>query len=297
MRKFTTAVSVGLITALSSLAAVAQDATAPAASAPAAAPAVSEASPLAAAIAGSWRSEAEKARDVFRHPAESLEFWGLKPGMSILEVQPGEGWWTQILAPYAARTGGRYTATASDILNPALSQGARLGRQRFELRFYNPGVYGRVQLVNWGPVATPLAAEQYDFILLSRSIHGWMAGEGSSERNFGQLAKALKPGGILAIEQHRAKPGLQDPKASTGYVTEAHVIQLAEKAGLKFAGKSDINANPKDTKDHPFGVWTLPPTRQSVPNGSKEPPDPKFDRAKYDAIGESDRMTLRFTKG
>lgn len=295
MKNFTTTVSVVLITALSSLAAVAQDAPAPAAAAPAAA--VTEESPLAAVIAGSWRADSEKARDAFRHPAESLEFWGLKPGMSILEVQPGEGWWTQILAPYAVRTGGRYTATASDILNPALSQGARLGRQRFELRFYNPGIYGRVQLVNWGPTATPLAAEQYDFILLSRAIHGWMGAEGASERNFGQLARALKPGGILAIEQHRAKPGVQDPKATTGYVTEAHVIQLAEKAGLKFAGKSEINANPKDTKDHPFGVWTLPPVRQSVPNGSKEPPDPKFDRAKYDAIGESDRMTLRFTKG
>jgi predicted methyltransferase len=247
-------------------------------------------------IAGEWRDAEQKGRDVFRHPRESLEFWGLKPGMSILEVQPGAGWWTQILAPYAARTRGSYTATAADILNPALSQGARLGRQRFELRFYNPGIYGRVELVNWGATATPLPAAKYDFILLSRSIHGWMGEDGTSERNFGLLARALKPGGILAVEQHRAKPGVQDPKASSGYVTEQHVIQLAEKAGLKLAGRSEINANPKDTKDHPFGVWTLPPTRQSVPNGSKEPPDPKFDRAKYDAIGESDRMTLRFVR-
>ena len=287
MRRFKIAVSMALLAVAAGGAAQAQDAQ----------PAPAAESPLASVIAGSWRSDADKTRDAFRRPAESLEFWGLKPGMSILEVQPGEGWWTQILAPYAARTGGRYTATASDILNPALSQGARLGRQRFELRFYNPGIYGRVQLVNWGPEATPLAADQYDFILLSRSIHGWMGGEGAVERNFGLLAKALKPGGVLAVEQHRAKPGVQDPKATSGYVTEAHVIQLAEKAGLKLVAKSEINANPKDTKDHPFGVWTLPPVRQSVARGSKEPQDPKFDRAKYDAIGESDRMTLRFTKG
>ena len=287
MRRFKIAVSMALLAVAAGGAAQAQDAQ----------PAPAAESPLASVIAGSWRSDADKTRDAFRRPAESLEFWGLKPGMSILEVQPGEGWWTQILAPYAARTGGRYTATASDILNPALSQGARLGRQRFELRFYNPGIYGRVQLVNWGPEATPLAADQYDFILLSRSIHGWMGGEGAVERNFGLLAKALKPGGVLAVEQHRAKPGVQDPKATSGYVTEAHVIQLAEKAGLKLVAKSEINANPKDTKDHPFGVWTLPPVRQSVARGAKEPQDPKFDRAKYDAIGESDRMTLRFTKG
>jgi predicted methyltransferase len=252
---------------------------------------------LAGVVAGEWRSAAHKSRDESRKPQAVLEFWGLKPGMSILEVQPGEGWWTQILAPYAARTGGRYSATAPDILNPTLSEAARVARQQFELRFYNPAIYGRVELVNWGPTATPLAAEQYDFILVSRSVHGWMRAEGASERNFGQLARALKPGGVLAIEQHRANPGVQDPKAASGYVTEQHVIQLAEKAGLKLAGRSEINANPKDTKDHPFGVWTLPPIRQSVPMGSKEPPAADFDRAKYDAIGESDRMTLRFVKG
>lgn len=251
---------------------------------------------LAGVIAGEWRPAGQKARDVYRRPQAALEFWGLKPGMSILEVQPGEGWWTQILAPYAARTGGRYTATAADILNAGLSTAARVGRQQFELRFYNPGIYGRVELVNWGPTATPLAAEQYDFILVSRSIHGWMRADGASERNFGQLARALKPGGVLAIEQHRANPGVQDPKAANGYVTEQHVIELAEKAGLKLAGRSEINANTKDTKDHPFGVWTLPPIRQSVPMGSKEPPAADFDRARYDAIGESDRMTLRFVK-
>lgn len=263
----------------------------------AAAGAVTGDAALASVIAGDWRSAEQRARDAFRRPQAALEFWGLKPGMSILEVQPGEGWWTHILAPYAARTGGRYTATAFDILNPGLSQNARIARQQFERRFYNPAIYGQVHLVNWGPTSTPLAADQFDFILVSRSIHGWMRTEGQPEHYMGQLARALKPGGVLAVEQHRANPGVQDPKAANGYVTEQYVIQLAEKAGLKLAGRSEINANPRDTKDHPFGVWTLPPVRQSVPVGSKEPPAPDFDRAKYDAIGESDRMTLRFVKG
>jgi predicted methyltransferase len=154
-----------------------------------------------------------------------------------------------------------------------------------------------VQLVNWGMTAAPLPENTYDFILVSRSIHGWMRQDGMVERNFAQLARGLKPGGSLAIEAHRANPGPQDPKAANGYVTEAWVIEQAGKAGLKLAAKSELNANPKDTKDHPFGVWTLPPTRTTVPYGSGKPADPTFDRTKYDAIGESDRMTLRFTKG
>jgi predicted methyltransferase len=145
--------------------------------------------------------------------------------------------------------------------------------------------------------AAPLPENTYDFILVSRAIHGWARQDGMVERNFAQLARGLKPGGSLAIEAHRADPGPQDPKAANGYLTESWVIEQAAKAGLKLAAKSEINANPKDTKDHPFGVWTLPPTRTTVPYGSGKPADPTFDRTKYDAIGESDRMTLRFTKG
>ncbi len=251
---------------------------------------------LTEVIAGDWRSAAEKSRDAARKPIENLQFWGLKPGASILEVQPGAGWWTRILAPYAARTGGRYTATAADLANPSITEAARKGRADFAARFADEKIYGKVELVNWGATAAPLAANNYDFILLSRVIHGWMRVEGLVDRNFASLAGSLKPGGVLAVEQHRENPGPQDPMAESGYVTEAFVIEAAEKAGLRLADRSEINANPKDTKDHPFGVWTLPPTRITVPYGSGKAPDPSFDRSKYDAIGESDRMTLRFVK-
>ena len=251
---------------------------------------------LTEVIAGDWRSAADKSRDVARKPIENLQFWGLKPGASILEVQPGAGWWTRILAPYAARTGGRYTATAADLANPSITEAARKGRADFAARFADEKIYGKVELVNWGATAAPLAANNYDFILLSRVIHGWMRVEGLVDRNFASLAGSLKPGGVLAVEQHRENPGPQDPMAESGYVTEAFVIAAAEKAGLRLADRSEINANPKDTKDHPFGVWTLPPTRITVPYGSGKAPDPSFDRSKYDAIGESDRMTLRFVK-
>jgi predicted methyltransferase len=247
-------------------------------------------------MTGEWRSADDKARDAERRPLESLTFWGLKPGASVLEVQPGGGWWTRILAPYAARTGGRYTATAADLNNPSLSDAARKGRADFAARYVDEKIYGKVELVNWGPTAAPLPQNSYDFILLSRVIHGWMRTEGALERNLASVAGSLKPGGVLAIEQHRGNPGPQDPKAESGYVTEAFVIAAAEKVGLRLAARSEINANPKDTKDHPFGVWTLPPTRATVPYGSGKPADPNFDRSKYDAIGESDRMTLRFVK-
>lgn len=253
-------------------------------------------STLQQVIAGEWRSADDRARDEARKPLDNLTFWGLQPGARILEVQPGAGWWTHILAPYAARTSGKYSATAADIANPEITDGARRGREAFAARFADKAIYGDVALVNWGATAAPLPAASYDFILLSRAIHGWMRVDGLFDRNFAQLANALAPGGVLAVEQHRANPGPQDPKAPTGYVTEAYVIEAAEKFGLKLAARAEINANPKDTKDHPFGVWTLPPTRQTVAYGSSQPADPNFDRAKYDAIGESDRMTLRFVK-
>jgi predicted methyltransferase len=247
-------------------------------------------------LASSARSAEQKGRDAERRPGPSLAFWGLKPGASILEVQPGGGWWTQILAPYAASTGGRYTATAADLTNPNLTPAARQGRDDFAARYADAAVYGKVELVNWGPVAPPLPESQYDFILLSRVIHGWMRQDGMVDRYFTQVARALKPGGSLAVEQHRAKPGTPEDKGASGYATEQFVIDAAKRAGLRLVARSDINANPKDTADHPFGVWTLPPSRATVPYGSGKPADPTFDRSKYDAIGESDRMTLRFTK-
>jgi predicted methyltransferase len=256
---------------------------------------------LAGVVAGDWRSDEAKARDKYRHPVESLTFWGLKPGMAILEIQPGAAsWWTEILAPYAKRTGGSFSATGADLANPNLSDGAKKARASFEERYgAKPDVYGKVNVVNWGAVSRALPAESYDFILTARSIHGWMQDKpGTVEATFAEFYKALKPGGVLAVEQHRANPlpagAAEDP--ASGYVSEAYVIGVAEKAGFKLAGKSEINANAKDTKDHPFGVWTLPPALRSTAYSSGKPDDPNFDHAKYLAIGESDRMTLKFVK-
>jgi predicted methyltransferase len=258
------------------------------------APAVDPA--LEAVIAGDWRSEDNKSRDKYRHPVEVLGFWGLAPGMTVLEVQPGGGWWTEILAPYAQRTGGRFYATAVDLSNPEVPEAARKSRAEFEQRYAaHPEIYGKIELVNWGTKSAPLPANTFDFILTARSVHGWMRTPGMVEKTFSEFAAALKPGGILALEQHRANPGPQDPKAVSGYVTEAFVIEQAEKAGLTLAARSEINANPKDTKNHPFGVWTLPPNLRSTPYGSDET-DPSFDHSKYVEIGESDRMTLKFVK-
>jgi predicted methyltransferase len=251
---------------------------------------------LSAAVNGDWRSEEAKARDRYRHPIEALTFWGLKPGMTILEIQPGsQSWWTDILAPYAKATGGAFYVTGADLANPKLSEGSRKARSSFEARYLSkPELYGDVRILNWGAVSKTLPASTFDLILTARSVHGWMQQEGigTVEETFAQFYRALKKGGILAVEQHRAKPGTNPEKPSTGYVTEAYVIEQAQKAGFTLAGKSEINANPKDTRDHPFGVWTLPPTLQSAEKGE----DPAFDKSKYLAIGESDRMTLRFVK-
>jgi predicted methyltransferase len=247
---------------------------------------------IAAAVAGDWRKPESKERDGERHPVEALTFWGLKPKMTILEVQPGGGWWTEILAPYARLNKGEFYATAADLDDPALSDNAKKGRADFAAKFGDASVYGKVNLVNWGAKAAPLPANKFDFVLLARVFHGW-AGQGRVDANLSNIFNAMKPGGVLAVEQHRGNPG-QEPPVNKGYATEKAVIDAATKAGFVLAEKSEVNANPKDTKDHPFGVWTLPPTRQSSEGG--KPADPGFDRAKYDAIGESDRMTLRFVK-
>ncbi len=230
---------------------------------------------------------------------ESLTFWGLKPGMAILEIQPGgASWWTDILAPYAKLTGGRFYATGADLANPKLSEGSRKTRAEFEARYLtNPDRYGKVEIVNWGAVSKSLPADTFDFILTARSIHGWMQqGPNAVQETFAEFHKALKPGGILAVEQHRANPTGGVEKPETGYVSEQFVIEQATKAGFKLAARSEINANPRDTKDHPFGVWTLPPALRSSAYDSGQPDDPKFDHSKYLAIGESDRMTLKFVR-
>jgi predicted methyltransferase len=216
-------------------------------------------------------------RDPFRHPVESLTFWGLKPGMTIVEVDPGKaGYWREILEPYAQATKGRYIAAAAPYF--ASAQGA---------------------VTTLGVDSPPIApAGSADFVLTARNIHNLMWEKGLLDKALKDFHDVLKPKGILAIEEHRADPKPQvdsGPRpASNGYVATDNVIAAVTKAGFKLDARSEVNANPKDSKDHPFGVWTLPPTRQGPRNGQAPPPG--YDRAKYDAIGESDRMTLRFRK-
>ncbi len=247
-----------------------------------AAPAFAADSQLTAAVAAHTRSPENSARDGARHPVASLEFWGLKPGMTVIEISPGGGYWSEILAPYAKATGGHYIAATG-------KPDARL-----PAKFSDAAVYGPVHYTVFSKMSGALAAPgSADLVLTARNVHNWMSG-GFADKAFADFYAALKPGGILALEEHRADPKPMLPGASNGYVSTAHVIEMAQKAGFKLDARSEINANPKDTKDHPFGVWTLPPSRQSAPDGKT--PDPKFDRARYDAIGESDRMTLRFRK-
>jgi predicted methyltransferase len=250
---------------------------------------------LAAAVAGPQRSAENKVRDPARHPAETLSFWGLKPKQTVIEISPGGGYWTEILAPYAKATGGRYVATGADLDNPNLSAGAKAGRAAFEKRFGDTAVYGTISVVNFGPQAKPLGPPgSADLVFTSRNIHNFLEQPGMLDKVLKDSFAVLKPGGALGVEEHRSDPKPEAPGYANGYVSEATVIAAAQKAGFKLAAKSNVNANPKDTKDHPFGVWTLPPSRWTTPNGAGS--DPKFDRTKYDAIGESDRMTLRFVK-
>ena len=262
-----------------------------------AAPAVAQAPAadpaLRAAVAAPLRAEANRARDGARHPVETLQFWGVKPGVTVLEIAPGAGWWTEILAPYAAKSNGRYVATGPIIEGPGSSDQSRANNAAFLKRYEDKATYGNITVVPFGTQAKGLGPDNsVDVAFTSRNVHNWMGQAGRVDAVFADLYRVVKPGGYLGVEEHRAvtmKPG-----ASDGYVSEAYVIEAATKAGFVLDARSEINANPKDTKDHPFGVWTLPPTRNTAPMG--QPANPQFDRTKYEAIGESDRMTLRFRK-
>ena len=286
------------IAAIAAVVAAAAPISALAAGAPAAASAAAAPAPdpaLLAAVAAPHRSAGDKARDAYRHPAETLAFWGVKPGMTVLEISPGAGWWTDILAPYANKTGGRYIATGAPLEGPGSSEAGRAYRKAFEARIADQAVYGKVQVVPFGGEVRDLGPpNSVDVAFTARNVHNWVGRPGMVDAVFADIFKVLKPGGVLGVKDHRADPRAMKPDASDGYVSEAYVIAAAERAGFVLDGRSEINANPKDTKDHPFGVWTLPPVRRSAPAG--QPADPAFDRAKYDAIGESDRMTLRFRK-
>ena len=230
---------------------------------------------LAAAIAGPGRSDANKARDKYRHPLETLTFFGIKPTMTVVEIWPGAGWYTEILAPLLKDHGKLYEVA-----------GAGVGAKSFEEKLKADPAYGQVIVTTFKPPAETeiVPAGTADMVLTFRNVHNWLA-HGNAEDYFKAFYRALKPGGILGITDHRADPSQpQDPKAKNGYVRQDYMIELAQQAGFKLTGISEINANPTDLRDHP--VWYLPPTLRM---GEK-------DRAKYLAIGESDRMTLKFTK-
>lgn len=246
------------------------------------------------AVGGAWRAQ-DKARDPARHPMETLRFFGLQPAMTVVDFWPGSGWYTEILAPYLAAGGGHYIAAGFQTgAGAAPVQGALMAA--FAKRFTTDRkLYGDVDLAAFGPTSGPVAPPNTcDLALFMRNIHAWMAA-GIAEKAFADTWAALRPGGILGVEQHRLGPEEdQDPAAANGYVQEAFVKQLAAEAGFVFVASSEINANERDTKDYPFGVDTLPPSRLTAPRG--QPLNPTFDRSKYDAIGESDRMTLKFRK-
>ncbi|MGH6847301.1 MAG: class I SAM-dependent methyltransferase [Methylocella sp.] len=235
-------------------------------------------SALAAIIDGSQRSDANKARDRYRHPLEILTFFGVKADSNVVEIVPGKaGYWTEILAPYL-KARGNYTASG-DAQRDVAPLKARIAA--------SPEVYGKIIITEFTGGDQEIAPRNSaDFVLTFRNIHNWMRA-GTADAAFRAFYKALKPGGILGVEEHRGRPDQpQDPHAKSGYVRQDFAIALAEKAGFKLIGSSEVNANPKDTKDYPEGVWTLPPTYRLKDQ----------DRDKYSAIGESDRFVLKFAK-
>lgn len=247
---------------------------------------------LQEAVAGDWREAQDKARDVWRHPVETLDFFGLKPGMTVVEIWPGAGWYTDILAPFLAASGGKLYAANLQPNDPTAIEVVEAYRQKLRAK---PRLYGDVEITAFGATSGPMApGGSADLVLTARNVHNWMAA-GIVDKAFSDAFAALKPGGVFGVVEHRANPGgVQDPTAADGYVEQAYVIRLAQEAGFILDQASEINANPRDTKDHPFGVWTLPPVRRTSARG--QPADPTFDSSPYEAIGESDRMTLRFIK-
>lgn len=262
--------------------------TGPTAAAPAPAEPAADAA-LDAALANPARTPDNIARDVWRHPRETLAFFGIAPTQTVIEITPGGGWYTEILAPYL-REGGRYLGA---IIDPAKvtseSAKAYYTKSNDALRAKlaaTPGAYDRGALVEFDPAA-PVFAEpgSADLVLTFRNVHNWM-GQKQAQGMFNGFFAALKPGGVLGVVEHRANADVSEGDKS-GYVSEAQVIAFATSAGFTLAARSEINANPRDSKDHPNGVWTLPPSLR-VPEGE--------DAQKYKDIGESDRMTLKFVK-
>jgi len=241
---------------------------------------------LASIVAGKHRSEESSARDQYRHPIETLNFFGIKDTMTVIEITPGGGWYTEILAPFL-KDNGLYIAAGYDpqseknyFKNKAIQFQSKLDA--------NPEVYGKTQTsIMQAPDKLNFAkADSADMILSFRNTHNWHR-SGSSEAVYTAIFKALKPGGVFGLVQHRAGHHFPlDTSGKMGYLKQSEIAKLAKKVGFKLVERSDINANPNDKRDYEKGVWTLPPSYRLKDQ----------DREKYKAIGESDRMTLKFVK-
>ncbi|PPT18580.1 class I SAM-dependent methyltransferase [Xanthomonas arboricola] len=243
---------------------------------------------LQKAIDGNWRDRVYVQRDVYRHPGQTLAFFGIKPTQTVIEITPGGGWYSEILAPYL-RDKGKYVAAVVDPAAVPEGRGrdsAQRGRDELEKKFAaKPEVYGKPSFVSYVPKTPSFGVDNSaDLVLTFRNVHNWRMA-GNAEAMFAGFYKVLKPGGVLGVVEHRAKADVPADDKS-GYVGQAQLIAMAEATGFKLAGKSEVNANPRDTKDYAGGVWTLPPSNNHD----------KADDAKYKAIGESDRMTLKFVK-
>ncbi|WP_129642207.1 class I SAM-dependent methyltransferase [Peristeroidobacter agariperforans] len=249
---------------------------------PATDPATSAA--LDTVLRGEHRAPEHRARDIYRHPKETLEFFGFRQDMTVVEVWPGAGWYTEILAPLLKDRGQLYSA----LLDPAAGEYAKstVDTYKGKLRM-RPDLYGKVIMTTLAapPAKNEIApAGSADLVLTFRNLHNWMM-FGWERDALAAMHAALKPGGVLGVVAHRGNPQLpQDPKAASGYVNEAVAIRMIEAAGFQLVGRSEINANPKDTKNYEKGVWTLPP---GFADG---------DDQRYKQIGESDRFTLKFVK-
>ena len=242
---------------------------------------------LQQAIDGNQRSEQHKTRDQYRHPLKTLSFFEVEPTMTVVEIWPGgKGWYTEILAPYLKEKGVLYAAHFS--ANSETPYFTKNLQKFIDKTKAQPDIYSNIKITTLQPPRFLEIAPKgsADRVLTFRNVHNWMK-KNQADIVFKAMYDALKPGGILGIVEHRAlADSKQDPKALSGYVTEAHVISLAKKAGFTLLAKSEINANSKDTTNHPKGVWTLPPSLRLKDQ----------DKEKYLAIGESDRMTLKFIK-
>ena len=241
---------------------------------------------LQAVLTAPHRSEANRARDAFRNPGSTLAFFGIRPSMTVVELSPGGAWYSEILAPYLRASGRFYLAHHSA---DSTNQNLRRSRANFTERMGKaPELYDKAVLATLpGATGAPdVPAGSVDLVLTFRNVHNWVSDKSLDDKLRGCFAM-LKPGGVLGVEDHRAAPGTTlEAMAKSGYVTEAYMEERARAAGFVVAAKSEINANAKDTKDYPSGVWTLPPTFALK----------DVDRARYAAIGESDRFTHRYVK-